>query len=363
MLFRSEEERAKAKGAKYYKAWERVNKMGIPKLDDKYQVITDASGNIVYDETKDRIPNRYLYGTLKVDMDKYLKTKGKKKAEQLRKQMDERTEAYRTIHNNLETVNTPYYEAELKKQRAKGDAEFKKWYDRNHVFNPYTHRMEPTAIWRKTQVIPAVANGEWNAGYAQTELAPKAAYRNPNYKEGVGDVDNYKKTDDKTYDSEIVLNEYQQKLMGYIQKTLNALAQTESAKRFISRGYLPSMSKGAEHDAKWWGKQFLEFLGYSDKLQNGRDPFYHIDYADDKAIDMPMLMEQLRNKDSVNIENIKKTKPQRVSYADDEEYNAALIAYNKRMEEALKKNKEIHRALLNRDYRTEIGRASCRERV
>lgn len=353
--FNLEEERAKAKGAKYYKAWERVNKMGIPKLDDKYQVVTDDSGNIVYDETKDRIPNRYIYGTLKVDMDKYLKTKGKKKAEQLHKQMDERTEAYCTIHNNLETVNTPYYEAELKKQRAKGDAEFKKWYDRNHVFNPYTHRMEPTVIWKKTQIIPAVANGEWNAGYAQTELAPKAAYRNPNYKEGVGYVDNYKKTDDKTYDSEVVLNAHQQKLMGYIQETLNNLAQTESAKRFIGRGYLPSMSKGAEHDAKWWGKQFLEFLGYSDKLQNGRDPFYHIDYADDKAIDMPMLMEQLRNKDSVNIENIKKTKPQRISYADDEEYNAALTAYNKRMEEALKKNKEIHRALLNRDYRTVLS--------
>jgi hypothetical protein len=353
--FNLEEERAKAKGAKYYKAWERVNKMGIPKLDDKYQVVTDASGNIVYDETKDRIPNRYIYGTLKVDMDKYLKTKGKKKAEQLRKQMNERTEAYRTIHNNLETANTPYYEAELKKQRAKGDAEFKKWYDRNHVFNPYTHRMEPTVIWRKTQVIPAVANGEWNAGYAQTELAPKRAYKNEDYAEGVGYIDNYKKTDDKTYDSEVVLNKYQRDLMNYVQKTLNALAQTESAKRFIGRGYLPSMSKGAEHDAKWWGKQFLEFLGYSDKLQNGRDPFYHIDYADDKAIDMPMLMEQLRNKDSVNIENIKKTKPQRISYTDDEEYNAALATYNKRMDEALKKNKEIHRSLLNRDYRTVLS--------
>lgn len=353
--FNLEEERAKAKGAKYYKAWERVNKMGIPKLDDKYQVVTDASGNIVYDETKDRIPNRYIYGTLKVDMDKYLKTKGKKKAEQLRKQMNERTEAYRTIHNNLETVNTPYYEAELKKQRAKGDTEFKKWYDRNHVFNPYTHRMEPTVIWRKTQVIPAVANGEWNAGYAQTELAPKRAYKNEDYAEGVGYIDNYKKTDDKTYDSEVVLNKYQRDLMNYVQKTLNTLAQTESAKRFIGRGYLPSMSKGAEHDAKWWGKQFLEFLGYSDKLQNGRDPFYHIDYADDKAIDMPMLMEQLRNKDSVNIENIKKTKPQRISYTDDEEYNAALAAYNKRMDEALKKNKEIHRSLLNRDYRTVLS--------
>uniref|UniRef100_A0AAU8MHA6 HTH cro/C1-type domain-containing protein n=1 Tax=Geladintestivirus 4 TaxID=3233136 RepID=A0AAU8MHA6_9CAUD len=353
--FNLEEERAKAKGAKYYKAWERVNKMGIPKLDDNYQVATDASGNIVYDETKDRIPNRYLYGTLKVDMDKYLKTKGKKKAEQLRKQMDERTEAYRTIHNNLETVNTPYYEAELKKQRAKGDAEFKKWYDRNHVFNPYTHKMEPTVIWRKTQIIPSIANGEWNAGYAQTELAPKAAYQNSNYKEGVGYVDNYKKTTDTTYDSNVVLNKYQQKLMSYIQQTLNTLAQTESAKRFVGRGYLPSMSKGAKHDAKWWGKQFLEFLGYSDKLQNGRDPFYHINYADDKAMDMPMLMEQLRNKDSVNIENIKKTKPQRISYINDEEYNAALAAYNKRMDEALKKNKEIHRALLNRDYRTVLS--------
>ena len=68
--------------------------------------------------------------------------------------------------------------------------------------------MEPTVIWRKTQVIPSVANGEWNAGYAQTELAPKAAYKNSNYKEGVGYVDNYKKTADTTYDSKVVLNNF-----------------------------------------------------------------------------------------------------------------------------------------------------------
>lgn len=75
----------------------------------------------------------------------------------------------------------------------------------------------------KTQIIPAVANGEWNAGYAQTELAPKAAYRNPNYKEGVGYVDNYKKTDDKTYDSEVVLNAYQQSLWDIFKRLLITL--------------------------------------------------------------------------------------------------------------------------------------------
>lgn len=353
--FNLERERAKAKGEKYYKAWERVNMMSIPKVDDKYQVVTDSEGNIVYDETKPRVPNRYLYSALKVDMDKYLKNKSSKKATALRQEMEDKTKAYNTIHKYLETVNTPYYEAELKKQRAKGDKEFKEWYDRNHVYNPFTHVYEPTTIWRKTQVIPKHDNGTWTAGYAQTELAPKPAYKNNNYKEGLGNIANYKKTSDTTYDTDKILNKHQQRLLNYINSVLTSLAKTESAKRYIAQGYMPMMAKGKEHDAKWWAAQFLEFLGYSDKLQNGRDPFYHIDYADDKTIDMPMLMQQLRNKDSVNIENIKKTKPNRISYKDEEEYNKAMTAYNARLEEAEKKNKEIHEALINRDYRTVLS--------
>ena len=353
--FNLERERAKAKGEKYYKAWERVNMMSIPKVDDKYQVVTDSEGNIVYDETKPRVPNRYLYSALKVDMDKYLKNKSSKKATALRQEMEDKTKAYNTIHKYLETVNTPYYEAELKKQRAKGDKEFKEWYDRNHVYNPFTHVYEPTTIWRKTQVIPKHDNGTWTAGYAQTELAPKPAYKNNNYKEGLGNIANYKKTSDTTYDTDKILNKHQQRLLDYINSVLTSLAKTESAKRYIAQGYMPMMAKGKEHDAKWWAAQFLEFLGYSDKLQNGRDPFYHIDYADDKTIDMPMLMQQLRNKDSVNIENIKKTKPNRISYKDEEEYNKAMAAYNARLEEAEKKNKEIHEALINRDYRTVLS--------
>ena len=353
--FNLERERAKAKGEKYYKAWERVNMMSIPKVDDKYQVVTDSEGNIVYDETKPRVPNRYLYSALKVDMDKYLKNKSSKKATALRQEMEDKTKAYNTIHKYLETVNTPYYEAELKKQRAKGDKEFKEWYDRNHVYNPFTHVYEPTTIWRKTQVIPKHDNGTWTAGYAQTELAPKPAYKNNNYKEGLGNIANYKKTSDTTYDTNKILNKHQQRLLDYINSVLTSLAKTESAKRYIAQGYMPMMAKGKEHDAKWWAAQFLEFLGYSDKLQNGRDPFYHIDYADDKTIDMPMLMQQLHNKDSVNIENIKKTKPNRISYEDEEEYNKAMAGYNARLEEAEKKNKEVHEALINRDYRTVLS--------
>lgn len=353
--FNLERERAKAKGEKYYKAWERVNMMGVPKIDDKYQVVTDSEGNIVYDETKPRVPNRYLYSALKVDIDKYLKNKSSKKATALRQEMEAKTKAYNTIHKYLETVNTPYYETELKKQRAKGDKEFKEWYERNHVYNPFTHLFEPTLIWRKTQVIPRYDNGTWTAGYSQTELAPKTAYKNVNYKEGLGNIDNYKKTSDTTYDSNKVLNKHQQRLLDYINATLTSLANTESAKRYIGQGYMPMMSKGREHDAKWWAAQFLEFLGYSDKLQNGRDPFYHVDYADDRTIDMPMLMKQLRSKDSINIANIKKTKPNRTSYASEEEYNKAMADYNARIEEAESKNKAIHKSLINRDYRTVIS--------
>ena len=128
-------------------------------------------------------------------------------------------------------------------------------------------------------------------------------------------------------------------------------AKTETAKRAIASGMAPHRAKKAEHDAKWAAKQAKEFIGFSDMLPSGKDTWYEkIDYSEDRTIDMPMLMAQLKNKESVDLDNIRSTKPKRETYASDEAYEKDLEAYQKRMDEATKKNEEIHQKLLDRDY-------------
>jgi len=86
-------------------------------------------------------------------------------------------------------------------------------------------------------------------------------------------------------------------------------------------------------------------------LPTGKDSWYEkIDYSEDRTVDMPMLIKQLKNKDSINMDNIYKTKPKRETYTDDAAYEKDLEAYHKRVEEATKKNEEIHQKLLDRDY-------------
>lgn len=91
-----------------------------------------------------------------------------------------------------------------------------------------------------------------------------------------------------------------------------SFAKTETAKRAIASGMAPHRAKKAEHDAKWAAKQAKEFIGFSDMLPSGKDSWYEkIDYSEDRTIDMPMLMTQLKNKESVDLDNIRSTKPKR----------------------------------------------------
>lgn len=74
-----------------------------------------------------------------------------------------------------------------------------------------------------------------------------------------------------------------------------SFAKTETAKRAIASGMAPHRAKKAEHDAKWAAKQAKEFIGFSDMLPSGKDSWYEkIDYSEDRTIDMPMLMTQLK---------------------------------------------------------------------
>ena len=360
----SEEDEAKKRTEpEFYTLWKRVNSRYEVLRDEKGKIIIDeTTGKAVYDLTKAPKPNHWLYTTIAPN-DAYwedLNERDSKEAARQKKEVEDKTKAQEFLSNTLETINTPQYYKAKNAALAKGIDYYKEWYDNNHVYNPFTHAYESLPIWNRTRVIPSIDNGEYSPNWTQTTLTPKAHYKNPNYIEGYTDNENYKtvETDDKNgtthvpgYDNNLGLNEYEQEAKQYIQDTLMQFAKTETAKRAIASGMAPHRVKKAEHDAKWAAKQAKEFIGFSDMLPSGKDSWYEkIDYSEDRTIDMPMLMAQLKNKESVDLDNIRSTKPKRETYTSDEAYEKDLEAYQKRMDEATKKNEEIHQKLLDRDY-------------
>ena len=347
----------------FYTLWKRVNNRYEVLRDKKGKIVIDeTTGKAVYDLTKAPTPNHWLYTTIAPN-DAYwedLTKRDPKEAARQKKEVEDKTNAQEFLNNTLETINTPQYYAARDAAAKQGEIAYKEWYDNNHVYNPFTHAYEALPIWNRTRVIPSIDNGEYSPNWTQTTLTPKAHYKNPNYIEGYTDNENYKtvETDDKNgtthvpgYDNNLGLNEYEQEAKKYIQDTLMSFAKTETAKRAIASGMAPHRAKKAEHDTKWAAKQPKEFIGFSDMLPSGKDSWYEkIDYSEDRTIDMPMLITQLKNKESIDLDNIRSTKPKRETYASDEAYEKDLEAYQKRIDEATKKNEEIHQKLLDRDY-------------
>lgn len=334
----------------------------------------DKNGNFIQVDGK-FIPNRFLYS--------YAKPKGNKGDASYDAWVDnKKRDAKRLVDDVYVKVPTQYYSAKLAEELAKKDADptydYEAWYNANHVYNPYTRKMEPLDCWVTTEINPEYfEQGLFEGGWeAKTSSSRKQVIdgiiridddnfftdenvnkRNMDYNPDANMLDNYVKgSQGGIYDSEVTLNKYEQELQDYLMKLLQETATVDSAKRFFKKGYLPQAHKAKAVTAKSAATEALKLLGLGISTNNGGKPFRNDDditYAKNEATSMPMTR-LLNNKHTIDLKEklkeLNKRKLDRDDYESDEDYNDAVDELENEKQEIKDQIKAERQDIINRDW-------------
>lgn len=351
------------------------------------------------------IPNPFLYGGIKPKFEDgkivrdnngvAIKVEGD--ANFMRFIDEKKTLAQDVLRQTTRREETAYYWTARREALTKKPGEtdedcknrFNKWFTDNHYFNPITHSVEPIPCWvttnyrdgivslaaktgnsnlyhyepRWTQQETEIKKGDYNA----TTKKKDPDYRNHDYKEDYGHVANYKSKDKRhhlitegnPYDSNVNRTAYEQQLYDLFRNTMNDLCISSKAKRYIQRGALPAKAKEPNHSATWHMKQMANAIGYwYPTIKKGNDDADWqeiVDYDHDYQIDMPGLKQLVDNSKGGTEKKLfypKKSDPEFNKYGvfDKNAYDKACEEIRKKNKEIEEHNKEIHKALLDRDW-------------
>lgn len=253
------------------------------------------------------------------------------------------------------------------------------WYVANHIYNPYTRKMQPLDCWLTSEVRDELFKdntfeGEWiprsnqrdkvvRDGNFSTVIAGQkiSAYdashdmRNHDYNPNLGLIGNYVKGSQKgKYDSKIVMNDSEKAMRDYLQDTLMQTANVESARRYFEKGYLPRSLKPKDTNAKMVGKEIGKLFGIGISSENGKKDWYNeIGYEFDKTPLMPMT-KLLDSKQTIDLQNKIKQINERTITEDQfnskEEFNKAITERDEKIAALETQLKKERNALLNRDW-------------
>ena len=352
--FQQQEDLAKQRGERYYRMWLSLNT----------QIVEDENGNDTV------VPNRYIYGYA---VPKGYKADGTGDNTFVDKK---KTDALHTIRNYTRSRKTMYYYEAYKEAQAKGQEEFRKWYKANHIYNPYTHTVEPLQCWTTLEFGEVGNDGKWNTNmdyepaWNQTERTIKTGLdangnpiinndddddllglnrdcRNPDYKEFSSTAANYK-GNNPSYNSTVNRNKFEDEIKEYFETILKENCHTMQSQQFLRNGYVPLRRKHESLDTKRTAKEVAKLVGWMNSA-TGKEDWYtdsEIDYATDTTIDMPMTT-LLKSKDSVKID---RNRPIREENETDENYQKRVDKWEKDKKDAEAKNMEIHRNMLDNNW-------------
>lgn len=224
-----------------------VNTMSDEYITLWYKVFTQTiDGNIV--------ARREFYGSIKP------------KTEVEEQYIDKtKTEAVKTLNEYTREVPTKYYYEAKAEAKARGEEEYKQWYRENHYFDPYSGRFKPIRIWTYTQYLDAFGNtsGKYVARNNQLDYGIKQELLNPKYSEVNVAKINPEKIKNTSYANSAYfnMNEEQHELIDFIRQTMKKYAYTVSDRKFIDKGYLPSIPSDKPLTTKEVLKQGAQMTG------------------------------------------------------------------------------------------------------
>lgn len=325
------------------------------------------------------IPNRFLYS--------YAKPKGNPGESNYERYVDhQRQEDINLIKQTYRKVPTRYYYQAMNEAMSKAASnpnyDYREWYVANHIYNPYTRKMEPLDCWLTTEVRDElfkdnIFEGEWQPrsnqrdkkvrdGNVVTVLGDeKFEYydesrdmRNHNYNPDLGLAGNWAKesphNEEYTNPKGLEMNESEKQMRDYLQKVLMETANVESSRRFFKEGYLPRVMKAKKTDIKLMGKEAGKLFGFGISTENGKKEWYkEIGYENDRTPLMPMT-KILDNKQTIDLANkiktLKEKEITRKQFNSDAEFEKAVNENTElinKYEEDLRKQRN---ALQNRDW-------------
>lgn len=259
-----------------------------------------------------------------------------------------RSDAKQWINNNIEYVPTKYYKLAFDEAKAKGDEYFNTWYEKNHVYNPYTHKVEPLSIWTERRVRPDAINiknatKDYNPLWFNSDRVFRKEYKNNNINPVEGGVA-YRST--STYDNPeyTALNDTEKELLRQLKQYSDYYAHNYRQRKFVKEGYAPRLYS-PEISTKWYAEQLGNMFGFGTRNYSDRQWIDRLEYG--KEPPMPFQMYEL-----IKAKGYKKHEilPNRFDYASDEDYNKRLKEvqeYNKQVDAD---NAELEKAYINRDW-------------
>lgn len=252
----------------------------------------------------------------------------------------EKTQAYRILNRYTEKNVTRYYETA--RQKAINEHTYDEWFDKNHVYNPNSHKFEPLPIWTKNVVKEKYDAYEYRpiGSYAYRVAKIKDDKYNPskgaqNYNESTGEYSNSK------YNS---FTEGQKNTSKFLQQQVNRFSLGNAAANALREGHAPRRYH-PDTNVSWHLAQIAGTAGLDMTAKNKRKYNQGFGYSEDEEIDF-LLLQTLRVK---GMKPLPKISP-RTAFVSDEAYQSAHAAEMKEYEEVKKFNKELEKKYLDKDY-------------
>lgn len=277
-------------------------------------------------ETK---PNPMVYGAFSTNDKNYINK--------------EATEARDEINKLTEIRPTAYYYKALRDMKDKLSNneitadEYTKWFDNNHIYNPYNRKLEPIAIW--VHKVPSNREDtDFNPNDNWVKLKTKDDYKNDKFVRNQLTINNNSSYKNNKYDA-IMNDTNKAALYNYLRETIGEFVVDSKDRFHVNKGYVPTVLS-SETQELGFKDRFKTMFGIYDI----ETPIVHIN-TEDRKIALPMLY-------TAGKKPFVKMQPQgTMTDAEYAAYRADVKAQNKQI---YKDNEKAHIDAISKDYKNSI---------